>query len=91
MPRIATLIDELRHRSDLTVEEEKESWLVRIPKGDGLVWEITVPIQVLEWFASVKKTSGSGQIGWIMLGMTTGRRISSKLRWLATSQRLSSA
>jgi hypothetical protein len=52
-----TLIDQLRHRSGVSVEEDASAWLVHIPKGAERC-EITIPKDVFEWFASVKDVEG---------------------------------
>jgi hypothetical protein len=54
MIRIRQLIEQLRTRSDVGVVDEAHSWLISITKGRDLVCEVTVPRDVLEWFASVK-------------------------------------
>lgn len=55
MSRIRQLIEVLRKRSDISIVDQQQSWLVVIPKGPDFVCEVTVPHEVLEWFASVKK------------------------------------
>lgn len=55
MSRIRPLIEMLRKRSEMGIVEQKQSWLVVIPKGPDFVCEVTIPHEVLEWFASVKK------------------------------------
>jgi hypothetical protein len=54
MSPIAKLIESLRERSDVGVIDEKESWLISISKGRYFVCEVTVPREVLEWYACVK-------------------------------------
>jgi hypothetical protein len=55
-PRVRHVIDGLRDRGDLVVEDRKDAWLVRIPKGSEFVCEITVPRDwCFEWFACVKR------------------------------------
>jgi hypothetical protein len=54
MTRIGHLIEQLRTRSDVGVFDQSQSWLVSITKGRDLICEVTVPHDVLEWFASVK-------------------------------------
>jgi hypothetical protein len=54
MTRIGQLIEQLRTRSNVGVVDQPQSWLVIITKGLDLICEITVPHDVLEWFASVK-------------------------------------
>lgn len=55
MGRIRQLIEVLRKRSDMSIVEQKQSWLVVIPKGPDFVCEVTIPHEVHEWFASLKK------------------------------------
>ncbi len=55
MSRISQLIEVLRNRSDVGIVEREQSWLVVIPKGHDFVCEVTIPHEVLEWFASVKQ------------------------------------
>ena len=52
--RIRQLIELLRKRSDVGVVEQDQSWLVVITKGRDLFCEVTIPHDVLEWFACVK-------------------------------------
>ena len=54
MTHIRQLIQELRVRSDVGVVDQPQSWLVIITKGRDLICEVTVPQDVLEWFATVK-------------------------------------
>lgn len=54
MNHIRQLIEELRRRSDVGIVEEKQSWLIIITKGQDLICEITIPHNVLEWYASAK-------------------------------------
>ena len=54
MSHIRQLIDVLQKRSDVGVVEQEQSWLVVITKGRDLVCEVTIPHDVLEWFACVK-------------------------------------
>src|SRR5262245_56093126 len=55
MQKISKLIEQLRERADLSVVEHEQSWLVLIPKEQGMVCEVTIPHRVLEWFACVKE------------------------------------
>jgi len=55
MTRVRKLVEELRSRSGLTVEDQKDAWLVHIPKGQEFVCEVTIPRDRFEWFASVKR------------------------------------
>jgi len=54
MNRIHQLIDTLRARSDVGVADEAQSWRICITKGRDLFCEVTVPYNILEWFASVQ-------------------------------------
>ncbi len=55
MSRIHQLIEELRVRADVGVVDQAQSWLIIITKGRDLICEVTVPHDVLEWFASVRQ------------------------------------
>ena len=55
MSRIHQLIESLQQRSDVGIVEQEQSWLVVITKGRDLFCEVTIPRDVLEWFASVKQ------------------------------------
>jgi len=55
MNEIHKLISKIKERPDILVLEQRESWLLTIPKGSEYTCEITVPFEVLEWFASVKE------------------------------------
>ena len=52
---IATYIEVLSKRSEVRIVAQQQSWLVVIPKGPDFVCEVTVPYEVLEWYANVKK------------------------------------
>src|SRR5437868_948894 len=54
MTRIRQLIEELRKRADVGVADEAQSWRTIITKGRDLICQVTVPHDVLEWYASVK-------------------------------------
>jgi hypothetical protein len=54
MRPIHQLITQLRNRPDVSVLDQQESWLIGITKGPDLVCEVTIPHDVLEWFASVR-------------------------------------
>jgi len=55
MSRTHHLIEQLRRRSDVGVVDEAQSWRICITKGRDLICEVTVPHDVLEWYASVKQ------------------------------------
>ena len=55
MSQVSQLIDELRSRSDLDICDEPGAWRIAITKGRDYICEVTVPRDVLEWFASVKR------------------------------------
>src|SRR6476619_7209194 len=52
---IRELIDKLRTRPDLGIADESSAWRIVITKGQDYVCEVTVPHDVLEWFACVKR------------------------------------
>ena len=62
MSSIRQLIESLRQRGDVGVSEQAQSWLVVITKGRELFCEITVPHDVLEWFACVKHRHDKGEV-----------------------------
>lgn len=41
-------------RNDVGIVEHEQSWVVMITKGRGMFCEVTIPRDVLEWFASVQ-------------------------------------
>ena len=55
MIRVQTLVEELRGVTGLSVEDGETAWLIRIPKGENLMCEVTVPRERFEWFAAVKR------------------------------------
>lgn len=54
MARIPQLIESLRKRSDVGVFDEPQAWRLVITKGRDHICEVTVPHEVLEWYACVK-------------------------------------
>jgi hypothetical protein len=54
MSRIRQLIESLRQSSDIGVVEQEQSWRVVITMGRDLFCEVTIPHDVVEWFACVK-------------------------------------
>ena len=60
--RIRQLIDELRKRSDVGVVDEAQSWRVCITNGCGLICEVIVPHDVLEWHATVKQRGDQREV-----------------------------
>jgi hypothetical protein len=62
MFRLRKLVNQLRTRGDLSVEDQQSAWLVRIPKGKAFVCEVTIPFEVLEWFASVRCTEDEKEV-----------------------------
>jgi hypothetical protein len=52
--RIDQVVEVLRNRSDVGVVDQEQSWRVVITKGRDLFCEVTIPHDVLEWFACVK-------------------------------------
>jgi hypothetical protein len=62
MSQIRKSIEELRVRSNLTVLDQKNSWIVSIPKGNEWICEITIPHDVLEWFACVKRREDQKEV-----------------------------
>ena len=62
MNRIRQLIEVLRKRSDVGVVEQEQSWLVVITKGRDLICEVTIPHDVLEWYAHVKRQQDKREV-----------------------------
>src|SRR6266404_4343028 len=48
-------IDKLRTRSDVGIVDERNAWRIVTSKGRDYFCEVTVPHDVLEWFACVKR------------------------------------
>jgi len=55
MSQVHQLIETLRARTDLTVSDEKDAWVVSIPKSSGDICRVTVPRERFEWFADVQR------------------------------------
>jgi len=51
------LVEELRSRSGLVVEDLRDAWFVRIPRGEELVCEVTIPRERFEWFVSIRRVA----------------------------------
>jgi hypothetical protein len=62
MNHIHQLIDSLGKRSDVVVVEQEQSWLIVITTGRDLLCEVTIPCDVLEWFASVKRRQNKREV-----------------------------
>ena len=62
MNHVRQLIDSLRKRSDVAVVEQEQSWVVVMTKGRDLCCEVTIPRDVLEWFASVKRRQDKREV-----------------------------
>ena len=62
MSRIRQLIESLRQRSDIDVVEQDQSWRVVIAKGRDLSCVVTIPHDVLEWFACVKSRKKNREV-----------------------------
>ena len=50
-----------RERADLSIESQKDAWIVRVPRGD-LVCDVTIPISVHEWFATVRRADDGAEV-----------------------------
>lgn len=61
MTAVHQLIAGLRARSDIGVADEPQSWRVSITK-EKLFCEVTIPRDILEWFASVKEQQGQTEV-----------------------------
>ncbi len=62
MNHIRELIESLQQRSDLSVVEQDQCWQVVITKGRDLSCEVTIPRDVLEWFARVKQRQDKREV-----------------------------
>jgi hypothetical protein len=62
MSRIRQLIESLQQRNDVEVVQQEQSWLVVITKGGDLFCEVTIPRDVVEWFASVKQRQDKREV-----------------------------
>lgn len=55
MSRVEQLIQSLRSRKDLLVQDQNDAWLVTIPKGPAGECRVTVPRRAFEWFADATR------------------------------------
>jgi hypothetical protein len=62
MSRIFQLIQSLRLRGDVEVLDKEQCWLVVISKGPDMFCEVTIPREVLEWIAGVKRRQDMREI-----------------------------
>jgi hypothetical protein len=62
MSHVREMIELLRKRADVGVVEQEQSWSVVIRKGRDLFCEITVPHDVLEWSACVKRREDNREV-----------------------------
>jgi hypothetical protein len=62
MTRVQQLIDRLRSRSDLTVDDRTDAWLIRIAKEPPLICEVTIPRDRFEWFAEVRSVTEQKEV-----------------------------
>jgi len=84
MSQVHHLIDTFRSRTDLTVTDQRDAWLIRIPKAAGDVCTVTVPRERFEWFADVRR---NGKEMWS--DTMVRRRQSLMQRWRHASVRSS--
>jgi hypothetical protein len=56
------MIELLRKRADVGVVDQKQSWSAVITKGRDFFCEVTVPHDVLEWFACVKRRQDNTEV-----------------------------
>ena len=56
------VIARLRTQPSLEVIDREHSWEIRAHKPEGLVFEITVPHSVLEWFVTARRTSPDQEV-----------------------------
>ncbi|MCX6951222.1 MAG: hypothetical protein NTV51_03420 [Verrucomicrobia bacterium] len=57
MTRVQQLIEGLRSRNNLVVEDREDAWLMRIPMGQAMACVLTIPRARFEWFASVTRVA----------------------------------
>jgi hypothetical protein len=62
MSHVRQMIELLQKRADLSVVDHEQSWSVVITKGRDFLCEVTVPHQVLEWFACVKRQQDNKEV-----------------------------
>jgi hypothetical protein len=62
MSAIRDLIELLRLRSGVEISDEAQFWHICITKGRDLICEVTIPHDVLEWFASVKRGNDQEEV-----------------------------
>lgn len=55
MSRVEQLMQSLRDRNELRVQEQSDAWVVTIPKGAAGDCRVTVPYRAYEWFADVTR------------------------------------
>ena len=55
MSHVHQLIDTFRSRTDLTVTDQEDAWLILIPKGFRDICRVTVPRERFAWFAEVRR------------------------------------
>ncbi len=56
------LIARLRKKPGLEITDKEQSWELRIRKPDDLVFEISVPREVLEWFVTASRASTKQEV-----------------------------
>jgi hypothetical protein len=60
---VRDMVARLSGRGDITVNTEKGTWVIRIPKGPDFVCEVAVPIDwCFEWHACVRPAAGKEHI-----------------------------
>ena len=61
MSRVEQFVKNLQKRTDVIVESQEHSWLVRVPRGE-FVCEVTIPVRVQEWFAAAKRAEDGSEV-----------------------------
>ena len=56
------LITRLRTKPGLEVVDQEQAWKICVRKPDGLIVEVTVPHDVLEWFATVLQAATGREV-----------------------------
>jgi len=72
MHAVAAMVDRLKTVPGLSVTEGKSEWHTTMQKGASLVFDVTIPKGVLEWFASAKNNGREVWSDWTEHYATAG-------------------
>lgn len=78
-------IDRLRDALRLEVVEDANRWVIYIRKPAGLLIEVTIPRDVLEWFVSASDETGTVWSEWADHYATNGETLEELMAEMATS------